>query len=280
MEIRRDTNNGLNNGPKIKGVFTDIQPICEALKKAAQECDQNTISMSFVPVSGDGASQNLDQLDQSFMYTQILKEILLTIDFQQEHFITFITYCREQFKGNPAKLEDVDKLEKEYRRRTPIWWYTYHCFLYSMLNCALRTMEVDLIIKLGFFIRDLHEHITRLHSEQYPRGHHSEPFVVYRGQGLSQTDFNQLKKTKVVCYRSTTSYRPVRFVKFLSTLLAKTVDNSELVGILFVMTVDPSIQSTPFANVRNVGYYPEEEEILFSMHSVFRIGQMKQIDGK
>ena len=84
------------------------------------------------------------------MYTQILKEILLTIDFQQEHFMAFITYCRTQFNGNLAELGNVDKLEKNIVDSTPIWWYTYHCFLYSMLNCALRTMEVDLIIKLGF----------------------------------------------------------------------------------------------------------------------------------
>ena len=29
--------------PKIKGVFTDITPICEALKQAAQDCDQNCL---------------------------------------------------------------------------------------------------------------------------------------------------------------------------------------------------------------------------------------------
>ena len=50
---------------KIKGFFTDIQPICEALRTAVQECDQNTISMSFVPVSADGTSQNLDQINPS-----------------------------------------------------------------------------------------------------------------------------------------------------------------------------------------------------------------------
>ena len=46
-------------------------------------------------------------------------------------------------------------------------------------------MEIDLIIKLGLYIRDLLENIT-----------HSSLFTVYRGQGLSQTDFDQLMKTK------------------------------------------------------------------------------------
>ena len=34
---------------KIKGVFTEIIPICEALKQVAQQCEQNAISISFMP---------------------------------------------------------------------------------------------------------------------------------------------------------------------------------------------------------------------------------------
>src|SRR4051812_9347753 len=41
---------------------------------------------------------------------------------------------------------------------------------------------------------------------------------------------------------------------------------------------DPLISAAPFANVETVGYYPGEKEILFSMHSVFRIDQVKQIE--
>ena len=41
--------------PKVKGVYTDIIPICEALKQAAQDCDHNSVSISFVKTT-DGAS--------------------------------------------------------------------------------------------------------------------------------------------------------------------------------------------------------------------------------
>ncbi|CAF4773829.1 unnamed protein product, partial [Rotaria sp. Silwood2] len=46
------------------------------------------------------------------------------------------------------------------------------------------------------------------------------------------------------------------------------------------MTIDPTVSSTPFASIREVSYFKEEEEILFSMHSVFRIGDVRQIDKK
>ena len=38
------------------------------------------------------------------------------------------------------------------------------------------------------------------------------------------------------------------------------------------------MSSTPFANVESVSYYEGEQEILFSMHSIFRIGQVTKID--
>jgi hypothetical protein len=44
------------------------------------------------------------------------------------------------------------------------------------------------------------------------------------------------------------------------------------------LRIDPSISPTPFANVKNVSFFQGEDEILFSMHSVFRIESVKQID--
>jgi tetratricopeptide (TPR) repeat protein len=264
---------------KVKGVYTDITQICEALKQATQDCDQNSISISFVKSTDETSNQNLDQLDQSFMNTQILKEILLTIDFEQQHIDEFLTYYREQTAGNIAELGNVEKIRKEYRHHQPIWWYTYSCFFYSMLNRALRLMEVDLIIKMGFFLRDLHNHIAALHSEQYGGHRHLDSFTVYRGQSLSQTDFDQLMKT---------TGGLMSFNNFLSTSLDRAVslafaessqDNPDLKGILFAISINPSISSSSFANLRNVSYYQGEEEIFFSMHSVFRIEQVKQIDG-
>ena len=44
------------------------------------------------------------------------------------------------------------------------------------------------------------------------------------------------------------------------------------------MNISPKINSTPFANITRDSYYGEqEEEVLFSMHSVFRIGEVQRI---
>mgnify|MGYP002384482041 CR=1 FL=1 len=265
---------------KIKGVFTGIQSICEALKQAAHACDHNVISISF-PTTRDAATSvnNKNTLDCSFMYTQILKDILLTIDFDHGHIMDFVKYCRVELAGNSIELKNVDQIEKNYRNHEPIWWYTCETFLYSMLNRALRLMDVDIMIQMGFFIRDLHNNIADLHSKQFSGQTSSQSFIVYRGQNLSETDFNQLKQNQGGL---------LAFNNFLSTsknrktsldFIHRNQGKGDFVSVLFVMRIDPSIQNAPFANVDKITAIDGEEEILFSMHSVFRTGQIKQLPG-
>jgi len=263
---------------KIRGVYTKIAPICEELKQAACLYDQNIISISFISTNEELSNQNLNQINQSFMYTQILKEILLTIEFDNQSIKDFLIYCREQFVDNPIELENINKLEQEYDKDKSIWWYTYECFLYSMLNRALRMMEVDTIIKMGFFIRNLHENIQRLHAEQYSGYRKWYSYTVFRGQGLSKTDFEKLKQTKggLLSFNSFLSTSKKQNVAL--NFARRSIVNSDLIGVLFVMTIDPTLSSTPFASIKNVSYYQTEREILFSMHSVFRINSIKQID--
>jgi hypothetical protein len=107
--------------PKIKGVFSKITSIREALKETSQPREQNVISISLVCTSRERPNKSLNRLYPMFMYTQILKEILLTIDFQPKHFQEFIDYCRDTFSENQDELKNIDKLEQEYRDETPIW---------------------------------------------------------------------------------------------------------------------------------------------------------------
>ncbi|CAF3827779.1 unnamed protein product [Adineta steineri] len=256
--------------PKIKGVFTKITPICEALIQAAHQCEQNVTSISFV------ASNKIS--DPSFMYTQILKEILLTINFEEKHINEYIHYCYDAFVENEYALDNITKLARDYHDKTPIWWYTYQSFLYTMLNRALRLMDADIIVRMGFFINDLHRDIQRLHSEQFDGHQSSTTFTVYRGQGLSKEDFTELTKTKGGL---------LSFNNFLSTSRNRNVSlafaqeaaiNPDLVGILFVMSINPADSTTPFASITDVSYFHKEDEVLFSMHTIFRIGDIKQMD--
>ncbi|CAF1427501.1 unnamed protein product [Adineta steineri] len=261
--------------PKIKGVFTDITSICEALQQATRQCEQNTTSISIV-----GPNKKLDQLDQTFMYTQILKEILLTIDFEEKNFQQFMTYCREVYNNDKREIKKVNHLEATYKNKIPILWYTWDAFLYRMLNQALRSMDVDIIVRMGFFIKDLHRDIQRLHREQFDSHQSGETFEVYRGQRLPKKDFTEMVNTKggLLSFNSflSTTRNPDVSLDFAQ----RAATNPDHVGILFVISINPKDSTTPFASVADISPLTAEDEVLFSMHTIFRIGDIKPLDEK
>jgi tetratricopeptide (TPR) repeat protein len=260
---------------KIKGVHRQITSIFEALQKAVKQCNQDSIPLSFVS-STNTAGQNLDELESSFMYTQIFKEILFELEYNEQSVKDLANYCREQYDDNIDEIKIINQFEHDYRPDKSIWWYTRECFTYQMLNRALRTLESDIIMKMGFFIRDLHHQIEKLHAEQF--GEQAKVFTVYRGQGLSIQDFEKLEKTKGGL---------ISFNNFLSTSKKQNVSLSfakyaltklETIGILFKMTINPSTSSTPFALIDSFSYFDAEQEVLFSMHTIFRIGDIEKIE--
>ncbi|CAF4194677.1 unnamed protein product, partial [Adineta steineri] len=264
----------IKNWQKIKNVHTNIDDLCQGLQVDIKQYHQNSIPMSFITVNDMKSTDNLNQLDPTFMYTQLFKEILLDMKHDEQATKDFIAYCRQNNSGSPIS---INLFEEEYRAQSAIWWYTYPSFIYSMLNDALRYMEGDTIINMGFFIHDLHQQIQQLYQQQV-NSYHGKPFLVYRGQGLVQSDFENLQRTKDGL---------ISFNNFLSTSIDKEVSlnfarcastTPDMVGILFIMFIDPCIVSAPFASIKEMSYFRGEEEILFSMHTVFRVDAIKQLD--
>ncbi|CAF0926231.1 unnamed protein product, partial [Adineta ricciae] len=264
---------------KVKGVHTNIKEICEALTTGVKQHNQDSIAMSFVTVRGEGSNANLNQLEPSFMYTQIFKKILLDMEHDKQAIKDLANYCRQRFQDNIEEQRVIGEFERNYCPDEAIWWYTRECFTYQMLNQALRTLDGEVIINMGFFLHDLHKQIQRLHQEQVSN-YKRKPFLVYRGQGLYKKDFDQLSKTVGGL---------LSFNNFLSTSIQQenslvftysALSDPDKVGVLFVITIDPTIGTTPFASIGELSYFKDEAEILFSMHSVFRVGTIRQVGDK
>ncbi|CAF1278345.1 unnamed protein product [Adineta steineri] len=259
---------------KIKSVHINIDDLCQALQIGIKQFKQDSIAMSFIMLNDMPSTDDLNQLEPTFMYTQLFKEILLNMKHGKQAIEEFIIYCRQNNSGSPT---NIDQFENEYHTQSAIWWYTSPSFIYSMLNYALRSMEASTIINMGFFIHDLHQQIQQLHQQQL-NIYDDEPFIVYRGQGLSAANFEKLQKTEGGL---------LSFNNFLSTSREQGIsqvfahsasDNAGTIGILFQIFIDPRVTSVPFASIKQLSYYNEEEEILFSMHSVFRVGAIKRMD--
>jgi tetratricopeptide (TPR) repeat protein len=206
------------------------------------------------------------------MYSQLLKEILLEMTYDDEAIGVLVDFCRENFAGNEKQLEIINEFARDYSKHTPIWWYTRECFTYRMLNHSLRTVDIDIIAMMGFLMKDVHEQIKDLYSKRSDR---MTPFRVYRGQGMLDSDFEKIRNNIGGLFA---------FNSFLSTSIELNVamkfvpkTTSNKIQVLFIMEIDPTITSIPFAALNNVSYYEKKEvEILFSMHTIFRIDGVQE----
>ena len=262
---------------KIKGVYTKFKPIHEALQLVVKQSNQDSIPVSFLQLWEGESNTNLNQLESSFMYTKLFKSILLDIEHTENSIQDLVTYWRRIYNDNQAICKVIDDFQKNYRAKSPIWWYTRQVFTYQMINHALRLLEADNIVNVGFLISDIHRQIEQLHNEQLSQ-FHEQSFIVYRGQGLSVTDFEKLKKNKggLMSFNSFLSTSKERSVALL--FADSVTSNTNMVGILFTMTIDSKITSMPFSNIDNLSNFEQEVEVLFSMHTVFRIDHINCID--
>ncbi|CAF1415300.1 unnamed protein product [Adineta ricciae] len=258
---------------KVKGIFTEVTVLCHELQQLTRQHHQSDIPISFVT-----PGEKSNKLDPTFMYTQIMKDMMLTIEYNEEHLSEYCNYCCDTVADNLQTVNRIRQFERDYNEKSPIWCYSYYRFLYSMLNRSLRILDGDIIRRMGFFITALHRAIEQLHKEQYLDNPFPQSFTVYRGQALSKATFDQLTKAK---------HGLISFNNFLSTstdydvahLLGESnATNPDDVGIVFVMQIDPTQTTTPFTSISEISNFSEENEILFSMHSIFRIHEIQPID--
>ena len=263
------------NCRKVKGIFTEIIDISESIKRLLRRYDEDNIPFSCI-IAETIANPNLDQLPPSFMYTQLIKETILDLEYNEQSIKDFVTYFNQHHAYYDIDLKNVTAFAENYASHTSIWWYTSPSFVYSILNKVLRNLETSTIAKMAFFIRDLHRQLEHLHKQQFNTCSTSQAFTVYRGQGLPDKDFEKLRKTKGGLL-SFDNFLSTSLVRDISYSFASSVsDVTALIPILFHITVDPSKSTAPFACIDNFSYYPREKEILFSMHTVFRIGEITQ----
>ncbi|CAF3512715.1 unnamed protein product [Rotaria socialis] len=258
---------------KIKGIYTDIEALCNALRKIIRQLNNDLIPISIVPLS---SGDNPDQLPTSFMYLQLFKECILTMQSDSKMEIQgFVDHFTSYYKDNNSNIDIIKQLKREYSQHLPIWWYTLPSFLYETLNAALRQFNVQHLMKMGFIIRDLHEQIKKLHSQPS----NNKPIsLVYRGLYFPTNELENLKKSENGL---------ISFDQFLSTSTEKSVamsfipnkaDKPDKTRVLFQIEIESFNSSVPFASIHEFSAISSENEILFSISTVCKIGKIKEIE--
>ncbi len=229
-----------------------------------------TLAISIFKSSVHSQEQSSTGLNGQLIHSQLLIECLIrmksssSLNERQE----LIAFCKQQYKNNPAELQIVKEFERNYSSDRSLWWYTRQSFLYRLLNKALRVQNIDLLYLFRFFIRDL--------GQELEKNKCSSPVHVYRAQQMSKEEIEILQKS-IGEYISMNSFLSTSVDRQQAqSFLFSTDASDDVEQVFFKIDADPRLENIkPFSNITPLSYFPNEDEVLFMIGSIFRLIEVK-----
>ncbi|CAF1478051.1 unnamed protein product [Adineta steineri] len=225
-------------------------------------------------------------LNGAFLHSQLFMEALVDVlndglvDSPQNR-DKFIQVCSLQQQSNQKQLEIVDEFKDTYEADYAIWWYTRESFLYPLLNQAFRVENITMLLLCRFFIRDIHQRISDLGELTSV----NENMTCYRGQLMSRDEIDRLRRLvgsiiSMKTFFSTTLNKQYALVRVDVPNHNSSVNNIEPVFFEITIQCSKLYMREPFANISAESSFPDEQEILFSIGSLFRINEVLNEEGK
>ncbi|CAF1003116.1 unnamed protein product [Adineta steineri] len=265
--------NWSTNSPKIKGVYSNLQSIHDALRRDVRRINNDLISIQIL------TNKKSNELEQSFTFALLLKEILINSESNEQIKQEFIKFSRFYYEKNSNELNLIDVFQtNNYNQIKPIEWYTRECFISSMIHRALRLYDIEILYKLAFFIRDLHKQI----NDSYLQSPDHQKLTVYYGSGISNDQFTKLNMN----INDIISFNTFLFTTIdrkSSLNFAKQSENDlHLIPVLFQIEIDRSkSSSSPFIALDESDYYHDSDRhVLFTLNSIFRITHIERGEDK
>ncbi|CAF0920693.1 unnamed protein product [Adineta steineri] len=257
---------------KVKGVFIRFDQLKQQIQSEQLKRMENKVDEPFLMTMtklNDMIDKSTNELNGEFLQSQLLIDCLVRMKPNLTDKTELINICKNIYANNLNELNLIKEFEDNYRLNQAIWWYTRESFLYRLLNKALRINNIDLLFLFRFFIRDIQQQLKRCQCLL--------PVRVYRAQLMSTDELNQLKNSlgEYISVNSffSTSLNRQKAIKFLRD------DSfpSDLQKVLFEIDANSeSDYSKVYSNISSISYYSNEQEILFTLGSIFRLLNIKQ----
>jgi len=256
--------------PKIKGVIIKLDELVSQMRSNQEKRFQTKINEP-LPITFFLTNNEHNELNDNFIYSQLLVDYLLHVKSIITDKKELISLCKDEYKGNENELNIIREFEADYSSDRAIWWYTRETFLYRLLNKAFRIQNFDLLLTFRFFIRDIQRLIEQNKCTYSLR--------VYRSYLMSNEEI-QLFKNSLGEFLSINGFFTTNFHRQQTISYLNNPDiTSDHEKVLFEIFADPQIDSTkPFCNITPLSYYSNEEQLMFSLGTIFQLQSIHQQD--
>ena len=97
------------------------------------------------------------ELNGYFLFSQLLLDSLLRMERKSTDQDEFLERCTERYARDPAKQAKMVQFHRSYKPKQAFFWYSDDGFIFSELNKAFRTLNIDMLFLFRFFMQDLEQ---------------------------------------------------------------------------------------------------------------------------
>lgn len=195
---------------------------------------------------------------------------LISSEIYPKNHSDFLQFCKQHYQANPFELNLIDEFQKDYSSDKALWWWTRPAFLSRLLKQSLRTKNLQSMLFLRFFIRDLKQQIDKHQSSSNHR--------LYRSQLMCKGDLESFMKYTggFLSINTFLSASPNR--EQTRTYLSSVSSSETMEKVLFEININSQTNQV-FSNITSLNY-TNREEYLFQIGSIFRLIHIeKDLDG-
>ena len=242
----------------------DSMSLVTELRRAREQFEKQMAAFS-VYNKEEKATRDLTKETGSFLFFQLFKMVLRNMPSNSQAKKLMVSKCRDYYRRNNKELTNVDDFERNYKASDAIVWYTKDCFLYRLVNKALRTEDVEALYDFRFYILDLSKELEKSFND-IKQNEQSNVLRLYRGFKTSMEEVMSLKNNigNLISsngYLSTSRNRQVAY-----TFAKKPTNRPNVQKVFVEYYVDlSSIKTVIFADIAQFSKFPDEAEVLFDL---------------
>ncbi|CAF0859397.1 unnamed protein product [Adineta steineri] len=251
---------------KITGVFTKQHDLLESIKQKMNLIEKQTLTFSLFDQK-QKSMKDLSQESASFLLHQMLIYVLKQMSQDKLSKEQMLDMCRDYYKQNKKELMKIEEFQNTYTRDKAIEWYTDECFLYKLLNKALRTEDIDLLFNFRFFIIDLCSAIEQENQLLKNNG----ALTLYRGTQIPNEELEKIKENIGKTISTNGFLSTSRNMNVSLGFIDENPPLNDFTSVLFEIKANPLLKTVVFADVGDRSRIKGEEEVLFNLNSLFKI---------
>ncbi|UJR26371.1 hypothetical protein I4U23_007704 [Adineta vaga] len=256
---------------KIKGVINQLHDLETQIRTNHENRCQTNINEPLPITFFITHNENNKDINENFIYSKLLIEYLLHIIPISTDEKELISLCKDEYKGNENELQILREFENDYSSDRALWWFTRETFVYRLINKAFRIQNLELLLIFRFFIRDIQRLIEQNKC--------TNALYVYRSYLMSMDEMDLFRNSideflSINGFFITNIHRQQTINYLLNSDLTH-----DLEKVLFEIYADPQTDShKPFCNITPFSFFTGEDQILFTLGSIFRLVSIHQQD--